>query len=79
MNSSDVETLKKKTEDVRQALYKLSSAAYQSGATQQQYADQNAAGSESTSDNTSSSNTNSKADDDGTIDAEYTEVKKDKK
>ena len=79
LNSSDVETLKKKTEDVRQALYKLSSAAYQSGATQQQYADQNAAGSESTSDNTSNANTNSKTDDDGTIDAEYTEVKKDKK
>ncbi|MBQ9487619.1 MAG: molecular chaperone DnaK, partial [Selenomonadaceae bacterium] len=79
LNSSDVETLKKKTEDVRQALYKVSSAAYQSGANQQQYADQNSAGSESTSDNSSSSDSNAKADDDGTIDAEYTEVKKDKK
>ena len=80
LNSSDVETLKKKTEDVRQALYKVSSAAYQSGANQQQYSDASAAGSENTSDNASSSNsTNTKADDDGTIDAEYTEVKKDKK
>ncbi len=81
LNSSDVETLKKKTENVRQALYKVSSAAYQSGANQQQYADQNSAGDENTSDNSSSSNTNTntKADDDGTIDAEYTEVKKDKK
>ena len=79
LNSSDVETLKKKTEDVRQALYKVSSAAYQNGANQQQYSDASAAGSENTSDNASSSNSNTKADDDGTIDAEYTEVKKDKK
>ena len=74
LNSSDVETLKKKTEEVRQALYKLSSAAYQSGANQnqQQYSSENQQ-QDSTSDN------KSKADDDGTIDAEYTEVNKDKK
>ena len=69
LNSSDVETLKKKTEDVRQALYKISSAAYQSGANNQQYADSNA----------QQESTNTKPDDDGTIDAEYTEVNKDKK
>ena len=75
LNSADVETLKKKTEDVRQALYKVSSAAYQSGANQQQYSNE----SSSQQENNSSSNSNSKADDDGTIDAEYTEVNKDKK
>ena len=73
LNSADVETLKKKTEEVRQALYKLSSAAYQSGANQnqQQYSENQQQG--------NSSDNNSKADDDGTIDAEYTEVNKDKK
>ncbi|MBQ7198592.1 MAG: molecular chaperone DnaK [Selenomonadaceae bacterium] len=77
LNSADAETLKKKTEDVRQALYKVSSAAYQSGANQQQqqYSDDNS----SQQENNSSSTSDSKADDDGTIDAEYTEVKKDKK
>ena len=72
LNNADVETLKKKTEEVRQALYKLSSAAYQSGANQnqQQY-----------SENQQQENNSSdkKSDDDGTIDAEYTEVNKDKK
>ena len=67
LNSADVDTLKKKTEDVRQALYKLSSAAYQSGANNQQYSQDNAQqqqrGTES----------NKKENDDGTIDAEYTE------
>ena len=77
LNSSDVETLKKKTEEVRQALYKLSSAAYQSGANQnqQQYSSENA----QNENNSSDSDKKSKADDDGTIDAEYTEVNKDKK
>ncbi len=77
LNSADAETLKKKTKDVRQALYKVSSAAYQSGANQQQqqYSDENS----SQQENNSSSSSNEKADDDGTIDAEYTEVKKDKK
>ena len=65
LNNADVETLKKKTEAVRQALYKLSSAAYQSGAANQNY-QQEAPKQEN----------NSKADnDDGTIDAEYTEMK----
>ena len=71
LNSSDVDALKKKTEDVRQALYKVSSAAYQSGANnQQQYTDDNA----TQQGNNSSSSSDSKADDDGTIDAEYTDV-----
>jgi molecular chaperone DnaK len=65
LNNADVETLKKKTEDVRQALYKLSSAAYQSGANNQQYSQENQ--------QQQNSNTNSKKNDDGTIDAEYTE------
>ena len=65
LNNADVETLKKKTEDVRQALYKLSSAAYQSGANNQQYSQEN-----QQQQTNSSSN---KKNDDGTIDAEYTE------
>ena len=68
LNSDDVEALKKKTEDVRQALYKLSSAAYQSGAANQNY---NAGGESQQQENTSGGNKN----DDGTIDAEYTEKK----
>lgn len=66
LNSDDVEALKKKTEDVRQALYKLSSAAYQSGAANQNY---NAGG------ETQQESSGSKQNDDGTIDAEYTEKK----
>jgi molecular chaperone DnaK len=66
LNNADTETLKKKTEEVRQALYKLSSAAYQSGAANnQQYSQENAQQQNTTSDK--------KANDDGTIDAEYTE------
>ena len=61
LNSADTETLKKKAEEVRQALYKLSSAAYQSGANNQQYNQDN------------SQQQNKKENDDGTIDAEYTE------
>ena len=66
MNSDDVEALKKKTEDVRQALYKLSSAAYQSGAANQNY---NAGG------ETADEAPKNKPQDDDTIDAEYTEKK----
>ena len=64
LENADVDTLKKKTEDLRQALYKLSSAAYQSGAANQQYSQEN---------QQQNTNTNSKKNDDGTIDAEYTE------
>ena len=74
LNSADTETLKKKTEDVLQALYKVTSAAYQSGANQQgQNADFTGQQNDSSSGSSSSSN------DDGTIDAEFTEVDKDKK
>ena len=72
LNSSDTDSLKKKTEDVRQALYKLSSAAYQSGAAGQQ----GNAGADFTQ---QANNSSSDKNDDGTIDAEYTEVDKDKK
>ena len=71
LDSSDVEKLKKMTEDVRQALYKLSSAAYQSGAANQQ--------GEPNADFTQKENTSGGAKDDGTIDAEFTEVNKDEK
>ena len=70
LSSADTETLKKKTEDVRQALYKLSGAAYQSGAMNQQ--------GEPNADFGNQANKSS-ANDDGTIDAEYTEMNKDKK
>ena len=67
LNNADTDTLKKKTEDLRQALYKLSSAAYQSGAANnQQYSQENAQQQQNTS-------SNKKENDDGTIDAEYTE------
>ena len=69
LSSSDVDTLKQKTEDVRQALYKVSSEANKNTSSQQQNTDGNA-----NQNNQSQSN-----EDDGTIDAEYTEVDKDKK
>ena len=70
IDSADTETLKKLTEDVRQALYKLSEAAYKSGAANQQ--------GEPNADFTQQQQQNSsdKKDDD-TIDAEWSE--KDKK
>ncbi len=71
LNSADVETLKKKTEDVRQALYKLSSAAYQSGAMNQN-GEPNA--DFTSQQNNSQSQSSTSKDDDGTIDAEFTEV-----
>ena len=70
LNSADTDTLKSKTEDVLQAIYKVTSAAYQSGANQQ------GQGTDSASQQSDSSG----AKDDGTIDAEFTEVDdKDKK
>lgn len=65
--NADAATLKQSAENVRQALYKLSSAAYQSGAQQQQ------------SGGAQEQNEEPKKNDDGTIDAEYTEMGKDKK
>lgn len=67
LNNADTDTLKSKTEDVLQAIYKVTSAAYQSGANQQgQSAD-------STSQQSDSSTSDSGSKDDGTIDAEFTE------
>ena len=64
LDSGDTETLKKLTEEVRQALYKLSSAAYQAGAAPNQQGEPNA-------DFTQQQN---KQDDD-TIDAEWSDSK----
>ncbi|MBR1581349.1 MAG: molecular chaperone DnaK [Selenomonadaceae bacterium] len=65
-DNADAATLKQSVENVRQALYKLSSEAYKAGAQQPNEGDQGA-------------QEQSKQNDDGTIDAEYTEVDKDKK
>ena len=72
-DNADVDTLKKSSEDVRQALYKLSEAAYKAGAANAQ--GQPNADFTQQEQQTSSSNNN----DDNTVDAEYTEVKDDKK
>ena len=72
LNSADTETLKKKTEDVLQALYKLTSAAYQSGANQQGEPNADFTGQQNNS--SSSGSSSSSSNDDGTIDAEFTEV-----
>lgn len=67
IDSADTEILKKLTEDVRQALYKVSEAAYKAGATPNQ--DEKA---DFTQQNT---NQNSNKQDDDTIDAEWTDSK----
>ena len=71
LDSADTETLKKLTEDVRQALYKLSEAAYKSGAMNQQ-GEPNA---DFTQQGSANQETNKKSDDD-TIDAEWSETNK---
>lgn len=70
LDSGDTETLKKLTEEVRQALYKLSSAAYQAGAAP----NQGNANADFTQQQQQQSS--DKKDDDGTIDAEWNETKK---
>ena len=69
LESGDTETLKKMTEDVRQALYKLSEAAYKAGAANQQ--------GEPNADFTQQQQQQSSSDkkDDDTIDAEWTDKK----
>ena len=69
LESGDTETLKKITEDVRQALYKLSEAAYKAGAANQQ--------GEPNADFTQQQQQQSSSDkkDDDTIDAEWTDKK----
>lgn len=66
LGTADTETLKKLTENVRQALYKLSEAAYKAGAANPQ-GEPNADFTQQKQD---------KKDDDGTIDAEWSEGKK---
>ena len=66
IDSGDTETLKKLTEEVRQALYKLSSAAYQAGAAPNQ--------GEANADFTQQQGSSNKQDDD-TIDAEWSDSK----
>ncbi|MCR5833876.1 MAG: molecular chaperone DnaK [Selenomonadaceae bacterium] len=73
LDSGDTETLKKLSEEVRQALYKLSEAAYKSGAMNQQ-GEPNADFTQQQKQDDSA-----KSKDDDTIDAEFTEVNKDKK
>ena len=68
IDSADTETLKKLTEDVRQALYKLSEAAYKSGAANQQ--------GEPNADFTQQQQSSSDKKDDDTIDAEWEEKSK---
>ena len=68
IDSADTETLKKLTEDVRQALYKLSEAAYKSGAMNQQ-GEPNADFTQQQQQQTSDKK------DDDTIDADWTEKK----
>ncbi len=68
LDSGDTETLKKLTEDVRQALYKLSEAAYKAGATANQQGEPNA-------DFSQQQQSSSDKKDDDTIDAEWTDKK----
>jgi len=72
LESGDTETLKKLTEEVRQALYKLSSAAYQAGAAP----NQDNPNADFTQQQQQQQSSNKKEDDDGTIDAEWNESKK---
>ena len=67
-DNASADELKQAVENVRQALYKVSSAAYQSGA--QQQGDPNA---------DFAKQDQSQKNDDGTIDGEYTEMNNDKK
>ncbi|MBQ3441923.1 MAG: molecular chaperone DnaK [Selenomonadaceae bacterium] len=70
LDSGDTETLKKLTEEVRQALYKLSEAAYKAGATPNQQGEPNA---DFTQQQQQQSSSDKK--DDDTIDAEWTDKK----
>ena len=70
LGSADTDTLKKLTEEVRQALYKLSEAAYKAGATPNQQQQQQG------EPNTDFTQQQQKKDDDGTLDAEWSDAKK---
>ena len=67
IDTADTDTLKKLTEEVRQALYKLSEAAYKAGAAPNQ--------GEPNADFTQQQQQSSNKQDDDTIDAEFTEKK----
>ena len=69
LDSGDTETLKKLTEEVRQALYKLSEAAYKAGATPNQQGEPNADFTQQQQQSSSDKK------DDDTIDAEWTDKK----
>ena len=71
-DNSDVDTLKKSSEDVRQALYKLSEAAYKAGAA-------NAQGQPNADFTQQGQSSSANNNDDNTVDADYSEVKEDKK
>ena len=74
LKGSDIEAIKAATEEVRQPLYELSAAAYQQA---QQAA--GAAGAAPGADANAGENTQSAPQDDNVVDAEFTEVKDDKK
>ena len=74
LKGSDIEAIKAATEEVRQPLYELSAAAYQQA---QQAA--GAAGAAPGADANAGANTQSAPQDDNVVDAEFTEVKDDKK
>ena len=74
LKGSDIEAIKAATEEVRQPLYELSAAAYQQA---QQTA--GAAGAAPGADTNAGANTQSAPQDDNVVDAEFTEVKDDKK
>ena len=67
LDTAETDTLKKLTEEVRQALYKLSEAAYKAGAAPNQ--------GEPNADFTQQQQQSSNKQDDDTIDAEFTEKK----
>jgi len=69
LENADTDELKKLTEEVRQALYKLSEAAYKSGAANPQ-------GEPNTDFTQQQQQNQNKKDDDGTIDAEWSDAKK---
>lgn len=70
LKSNDTEAIKKAMEEAQKPLYEMSAAAYQ----QAQAAGQGAAGGTQTG-----AQESAKKDDDDVVDAEYTEVKDDKK
>ena len=74
LKGSDIEAIKAATEEARQPLYELSAAAYQQA---QQAA--GAAGAAPGADANAGANTQSAPQDDNVVDAEFTEVKDDKK